>query len=226
MFAFIPMNPTAIPPVIPPPLPRDRLERFLRWIGCGLLGCLLLLAIAVYGATSYFRLSSEMAGLRDSLQAASGQLWRRTIAVNVGGLTFGAARAGLTFVKMEEEARVALQTIRSCEVGIYETAEDTESADRAAMLTAADEAMQKRGWERIVGVIAERNLATVYVPVKLHSTSDLKCCVMVFEGHKMILVASRVNLDPAIQFALARADFLNPRHKTLLHMQQSFAGTR
>jgi len=200
------MNPSAIPPSIPPPLPRDPLERFLRWLGCGLLVCLLLLGLAVYGATSYFRLSSEMAGLRDSLQAASGQSWHPTIALNVGGLTFGAARAGLAFVKMEDEARVALQTIQGCEVGIYQTMADTEATDRGAMLAAADQAMHERGWERVVGVIDHEDLVAVYVPAKISSTSRLKCAVMVCEGRQMILASTRANLDPAIQFALAKAD--------------------
>jgi len=199
-------NYTAIPPVISPPLPRDRVERFFRWIGGALLVCLLLLALAVYGATGYFRLSSEMAGLRDSLQTASGQQWHRTIALNIGGLTFGVARAGLSFVKMEDEARVALQTIQGCEVGIYQTMADTEDADRGAMLAAADAAMLRRGWERVVGVIDDGNLVAVYMPSKPEATSRMKCAVMVCEGRQMIVASTRANLDPAIQFALAKAD--------------------
>jgi len=218
MFAFFPMNnPLAIPPVIPPPFPRDPLERFLRWVGCGMLVCLLLLGLAVYGATSYFRLSSEMAGLRDSLQTASGQQWHRTIALNIGGLTLGAARAGLSFVKMEDEARVALQTIQGCEVGIYQTTADTETTDRGAMLAAADVAMQRRGWERVVGVIDDGNLVAVYMPAKISSTSRMKCAVMVCEGHQMVVVSTRANLDPAIQFALAKTDFGEMRNLIAKH---------
>jgi hypothetical protein len=208
---------STIPPLIPPPVPRDRLERFLRWVAALVLVGLLLFAALVYAATGYLRLSSEMSGLRDSVQTASGQSWRRTIALNIGGFTFGAARAGLHFVEMEEEPRLAVQTLRSCEVGIYETSEDTESADRGAMLAAADQAMQQRGWERIVGVIDDRNLAAVYVPANFHSPRDLKCCVVVFEGHKMILVSSRANLEPAIAFALRHADIgaLHKPHASL-----------
>jgi len=200
-------NPTAIPPVIPPPLPPNRLERFLRWIAGMFLVGLVLLALGIYGLTSYFRLSSEMAGLRDGLQAASGQEWHRTVAVNIGGFTLNAARVGLSFVEMEAEARVALQSIQACEVGIYQTAGDTASADRVAMLAAADQAMQKKGWARVVGVIDDENLVAVYVPANLSSTSQMKCAVMVCEGHQMILASTRANLDPAIKFALAKADF-------------------
>ena len=200
-------NATPIPPVIPPALPRDRVERFFRWVGGALLVCLLLLALVVYGATGYFRLSSEMAGLRDGLQAASGREWQRMIALNVGGFTFGAARAGLSFVKMEDEARVALETIQACEVGIYQTAADTGSVDHPEMLAAADKAMQKKGWERVVGVIADNNLVAVYVPTKLSSTSRMKCSVLVCEGQRMILASTRANLDPVIKLALAKADF-------------------
>ena len=140
---------TATPPVIPPSPPRDRVERFFRWLGGAVFVAMLLLAFAVYGVTGYFRLSSEMTGLRDSLQSASGRDWHRTIALNIGGFTFGAARAGLAFVDMEPEARAALQTIQACEVGIYQTMADTESADRGAMLTAAELYVRWRGAHRV-----------------------------------------------------------------------------
>jgi len=200
-------NITSIPPVIPPSLPRDSLERFLRWVGCAVLVGLIFLAVAVYGVTSYFRLGSEMAGLRDSLQSASGQEWHRQIALNVGGVTFGAVRAGLSLVKIEAEPRVALESIRGCEVGIYQTLSDTGNANRAAMLIAADKAMERRGWERIVGVIDKENLVAVYVPSKLNSTSRMKCAVMVCEDRQMILASMRANLDPAIEFALSQSEF-------------------
>jgi hypothetical protein len=206
-------TPAAIPPVIPRALPRDRIECFFRWVGGALLVCLLLLALAAYGVTGYFRLSSEMAGLRDGLQAASGREWHRTIALNVGGFTFGAARAGLSFVKMEEEARVALQTIQACEVGIYQTTEVTESTDHPAMLAAADKTMQKKGWERVVGVIADNSLVAVYVPAKISSTSRMKCAVMVCEGHQMILASTRANLDPAIKLAKRKKNGIKQKKK-------------
>lgn len=204
-------TPAAIPPIIPPLLPRDRVERFFRWMGATLLVCLLLLVAAVYAASGYFRLSSEMSGLRDSLQAASGRDWHRTIALNIGGFTFGAARAGLSFVEMPDQARVALQTIKGCEVGIYQTMADSETADRGAMLAAADQAMERRGWERVVGVIDDENLVAVYVPLKIASVSRMKCAVMVCEGNQMIIASTRANLNPAIQFALAKADFSGAR---------------
>jgi hypothetical protein len=177
---------------------------------------MLLLALAVYGVTSYFRLSSEMAGLRDNLQTASGQEWRRTIALNIGGFTFGAARAGLGLVNLQEEARVALQMVRACEVGIYRAAEDAPT-DRAAMLTAADEAMQRRGWERVVGVIKDDILVAVYMPAQPTAPSRMKCAVMVCEGRQMVLASARANLDPAINFALARADLGEARRLLARH---------
>ena len=199
------MNPS-IPPLIQP-RPRDRVERFFRWMAVVLMVCVALLALAAYGVTGYFRLSPEMAGLRDGLQSASGQPWQRKIAVNVGRPTFFAVRNGLSLVHMQDEARVALQTIRACEVGIYETSAGTDPEKRAALLTAADAAMSKRGWERIVGVMDGENLVAVFVPASLKSTDDFKCCVMVMEGHKMILASTRANLDAAIKLAMARADF-------------------
>jgi hypothetical protein len=85
------------------------------------------------------------------------------------------------------------------------------------MLTAADEAMQRRGWERVVGVIKDDILVAVYMPAQPTAPSRMKCAVMVCEGRQMVLASARANLDPAINFALARADLGEARRLLARH---------
>ena len=154
------------------------------------------------GVTSYFRLSSDTRALRNGLVESSGVDWHQKIALNVGGLTLGAARGGLSFVHLDERARAALQTVRGVEVGIYGLSANEESPDRAAMLKAADKAMNARGWQRVVGVMAEDALVALYVPEKNTTMQRLNCCVMVFDGRQMVLASARTNPQPLVQCLL------------------------
>src|ERR1044071_6208558 len=61
-----------------------------------------LVGLLILGVTSYFRLSSDTRALRSGLIAASGADWHQKIALNVGGFTLGLARAGLSFVPLDE----------------------------------------------------------------------------------------------------------------------------
>lgn len=161
----------------------------------------LIVAVAL-GVTSYFRLSSDTRALRDGLIESSGVDWHQKIALNVGGLTLGVARGGLSLVHLDERARAALQTVHGVEVGIYELSAAEETPDRNAMLVAADKAMRARGWERVVGVMAESELVAVYVPEKNTTLQRLNCCVMVFDGRQMVLASARTNPQPLVQCLL------------------------
>lgn len=158
--------------------------------------------VLVLGVASYFRLSSETRALRNGLIQASGVKWQQKIAFNVGDLTLGVARAGLSLAHLDDQARAALQSVRGCEVGIYELAAAAETPDRAAMLKAADKAMSARGWERVVGVMDEHALITVYVPEKNPNPQRLDCRVMVFEGRQMVLVSAETKPQKLIECAL------------------------
>ena len=161
----------------------------------------LVVALAL-GVTSYFRLSSDTRALRDGLIGSSGVDWHQKIALNVGGLTLGVARSGLSLIHLDERARAALQTVRGVEVGIYELSAADETPDRNAMLVAADKAMRARGWERVVGVMAEHELVAIYVPEKNTTFHRLNCCVMVFDGRQMVLASARTNPQPLVQCLL------------------------
>jgi hypothetical protein len=126
---------------------------------------------------------------------ASGAEWRRQICVNVGGLTFGIVRAGLSFVSLDAEARAAVQSVRGAEVGIYTLSSETNGPDNAAMLAIADRVLNARGWERVVGVLEGDKLVGVYLPVETIFAHKVKTCVVVFDGHHMVLVSAKANVE-------------------------------
>jgi hypothetical protein len=164
---------------------------------------LLLLVVIAVEVVSCFHLSSDTKALRNSLIKSSGVEWRQRIALNAGGLTLCAVRAGLSFVHLDAGARAALQSVRGAGVGVYQLPVGTKSPDRAAMLAAADAAMTARGWDRVVGVMDGRDLVTVYLPDKTVSDCRMKCCLMVFDGQEMVAVSARANLEPLLKYALA-----------------------
>lgn len=182
---------------------------FLRWffgamivvsVGLAVLGIAL-----VVGVASYFRLSSETRALRNGLIKASGADWHQQIAFNVGRMTLGVARTGLSLVHLDKEARAALESMHGLEVGIYQLPAAAKTPDRAAMLIAADKAMLARGWERAVGVMEGHELVAIYLPEKNTNMQRLNCCVMVFDGRQMILASARTNPQPLVKCLLDRS---------------------
>ena len=187
-----------------PPLIRPRGEHPWLWIVViGLMVMLFMIPVMLaVGVTSYFRLSSDTKALRNGLIKSSGVEWRQRLALNVGGLTLGAVRTGISFAPLDAKARAALEAVRGAEVGIYQLASGAEPPDCATMLAAADTAMTARGWDRVVGVIDRDNLVTVYISEKTTSARRMECCVMVFDGEQMILASAQANLQPLLQIAL------------------------
>ena len=175
---------------------------FLRLVFGVMIALSVLFVMLVIGVASCFWLSSDTRALRNGLIKSSGAEWRQKIALNVGGVTMGLARAGLSLVPLDENARAALRCVRGVEVGIYEVSGAAETPDRAAMLVAADKAMTARGWERVVGVMAERELVAVYVPKKNTNAQRLNCCVLVFEGRQIVLASARTNPQPLVECLL------------------------
>jgi hypothetical protein len=195
-----------IPPRYPPARVAARSNAMLRWFFYLMLAGLLLLVLAVVGVTSYLRLGADTAALRDAAQETSRAEWRKIIAVNIGDATCLLARAGLSFAKIPEEPCAAIRALRACEVGVFESC-GANSPDRGAMLTQADKAMSRRGWERVVGVMDGKDLVAVYVPRTMASPKRVRACILVLDGRQMVVVSAKGNLEPVIELALRRTDF-------------------
>jgi hypothetical protein len=157
--------------------------------------------LCILGITSYFRLSSETAALRDSVVKSGPDHWKKKFAVNVGWFTTGVMRTGLSFVKLDPEARAAAGAVRSFEVGLYNLDQGPSGPDRAAILTRADKAMTARGWERVVGVGHRHELVAVYLTTRNGSPEKMKCCVIVLEGRQLVVASLRGSLEPIVQIA-------------------------
>jgi hypothetical protein len=171
----------------------------LFWIGLSLLAPFVAVGGLILGVASYFHLSSDTRALRNRLMEASGVEWRQQIGLNIGRFTFGAVRAGLSFVTLDPEARAAVQAVRGAEVGIYELVSERSHPDGAAMLAVADKVLNDRGWERVVGVLDGEELVSVYLPAKTISARRVKCCVVVFDGQRMVMVRATANLEPLLE---------------------------
>ena len=192
------MNPTS-----PPPATRRPIRRFWLW---GLLATpLLLLLLLGAGVASFFYLGSDFRALRDGVIKSSDVAWRQQFALNASYPVLGAIRAGSSFVKLNPGARVAVQSVRSAGVGVYQLASKAPSPDRGAMLAAADSTMTARGWKRVVGVMDGKELVAIYLPEKKISIHRLKCCVLVFDGKELILVSVQGNPEPLLRYAFDQA---------------------
>ena len=139
------------PPVLGA-IPSSRPPSRLRLICLILLPILLLPVLCVVGIASYFHLGSSTRALGSAVMESVPGEWHKQFAVNVGYVTVGLVRFGSAFFRLPPEARAALQALDGGEVGVYEVKGETLHPDYAAILGAADKAMRRRGWERVVGV--------------------------------------------------------------------------
>jgi hypothetical protein len=170
-------------------------------------GTALGLALLCFCLTGCLRVSSEAEALRNGIMQTAGAQWDKEIEIGVGALALNLVRAGLTFVDLDPEARAAVRTIRSAEVGVYKLRRSPNQLNQHALLTAADQAMTKRGWDRVVAVVNERELVAVYVPDNVRSARDVKVCLVTLNNREMVVVSARSNLEPLMEIACNRPEW-------------------
>jgi hypothetical protein len=107
---------------------------------------------------------------------------------------------------MPPEPRAAFESIRGAEVGIYKLEESAGWVDPNAVLARADKAMSARRWDRVVGVSHEQELVAVYLPRRGLSTEHMRCCVLVLQGHNLVVAGASGNLDPLLELAQTKVD--------------------
>jgi hypothetical protein len=185
------------------------------WITAAVLAVALFctVALVVFGITSFFRLSRDSRQLRNSLVEASeaaGVSWSKKAELSFGAFSFGVARATLSLAdtrRVPKEARLALQSVSGAEFGIYRRTPRGGGLNAGALLTAADAAMAKRGWERIVGVVHDKQLVAVYIPRMAQLDEQLPACVAVLDREQLVVVAARAHLEPLLELAFERPEF-------------------
>ena len=167
---------------------------------------LIALGLVCLFATGCFRPSNPVRNLRDSVQQATGEAWMSEIELGVGALTLGLARAGGLVFELPPEARAVLRSVRGADVGVYRLRHPDRMVSGATVLPAADRALDKHGWDRLVGVIdGPHKTVAIYVSREPEWTRRLKLCVVVVDGSQMVIVSARGNPGPLIELALAQA---------------------
>jgi hypothetical protein len=168
-----------------------------------LVGVILLPLVAVMGVTSCLRLGSDATALRNSVIKIAPAKAR--VVVNVGLLTTGVGRLVAGLFPIPPEAQMAMRSIRAAEVGVYRLEQRIEDLDRARVLSKAEDAMRKRGWDRIVGVSHDRELVAVFMPQKV-CASNMRCCVLVVRDEDLVVVSARGKIEEVLKLAREKTD--------------------
>jgi hypothetical protein len=207
------MNPPPpLPPVAnPAPIPVRRRFRW-RYLFLGAAGLVVTLGVVLVATIVLsFRADADTRVLRrTALQSAPGT-WERQFEFGIGRLPVLLAKAGLSFVELEPEARAALGAFQSADVGIYRrTSAGSSGSDpdsgpagsTAGLLANVGRAMDERGWDPVVQVRDGRDTVAVFVARDGGSSRSLRTCVLVLDGDDLVIVSARANPEPLIQLAL------------------------
>ncbi|MBI2926809.1 MAG: hypothetical protein HYY24_14025 [Verrucomicrobia bacterium] len=171
-------------------------------------GTPLLLALAAFGVTGCSNMSRDAEALRDSLMTTAATEWNKEVEIGVGAITLSLARAGLSFVELDADARAALDAVRGAEVGVYHLQRGRQRLDPPALLAAADETMTARGWDRLVIVLGRHGLVAIYVPKEIKSPRHMKVCLAVLNERELVVVSAESNLEPLLEMASRHSERL------------------
>ena len=147
-------------------------------------------------AISFLTLNSDAATLRGHVMDATHADWDTRIQFSVGRLTFGALRTCLSFVPdLDEEARLAIGTVRNASVGIYELADHGIDWSHEKLFVDTDKAMNRRGWTRLVGVADHKDTVLIYVPADAELRGSVDVCLAVVDGRNLIIASASIDGD-------------------------------
>ena len=200
------MNSTETVPLANPPRRIRKRYLFL----ASFLGVLLACG---FGIVSVFRLSSDTRALRDVAVQSIGVQCDRKVALHVGGLATGLARAVSRFFDLAPEVRAGVQALRGAEVAVYEVRRVVPASERVQILAGADREMHRRGWMRIVGVMEKKQLVAIYVPAESLTPHQMKCSVLVLEDENLVIVSARGDIEPLLELARSRIDFAKAKQQ-------------
>lgn len=201
------MNDTPVPAGAINPVTKRRFR--WRYLFLGLLAAGFLGVVAV--ALSLLP-GREVQVIRNAVAGARPGKAETKISFGVGRVALGLARLVTPFTGLDADANSVLQAVRQADVSIQELAGPLAPGGRQAVLEATDQAMTRKGWERIVGVVeGDEHMGDevigVYVPVNLKPDDDLRVALFVLEGRDLITVAGRCRLEPLLELASRHGAF-------------------
>ena len=159
--------------------------------------------------TGCFRVSSDTQALRDvALELETGEAEEK-IELGVGFFTVGLAKLGARFVELPPEVRSILGSVDGVECSVYELRGG--ESNFAEVLSQADQVMDKRGSDRVVGVLGPDQLVAIYLPRSMKSHRDMSISVMVLTKRELICASARGDLDSVMQLAITKAQEQFPK---------------
>lgn len=180
-------------------------QGFLRFSPAKRIPLILVLSLCV-AVTGCFDVGRDTEILRSSLLKSLNRPYEKEFELGLGMFTFGLARAGLSFLPVDPEARQALSALRAADVAVYRIKANEAPIDYAAMLAVADKAMAGHSSDRLLTVINNRELVVIYVPTRADSTRNLKVSLLVLNQRQVVIGSASSNLEPLLELAFNRAD--------------------
>lgn len=186
------------------PAPR---RSYRRWLLLGIGLCLAPVLLLALVALSYVTLDRDAAVLRRQVMAATPAGWGTRVQLDVGHTTLEAIRSGLYFVHDRNiaDARLALAAVRHASVGVYERASGMADWSRPQLFAAADRAMGRRGWTRLVGVADPQHTVLVYASRDIAADKPVDLCLAVVEEQKLVVVSTTVDATLLAELAARHA---------------------
>jgi hypothetical protein len=159
-----------------------------RWLAAIAGACVLVTAVSIWNLVT---LSRDAAALRRELFSALPISARPQVQISVGPVLLTTARGLLSFVDdVPPEARQALRAIKAASVGVYRLDRNLEPSARVQLLAAADRAMDRRDWTRIVAVQKDDETVLVYMPADLAEGDPLRVCLAICAKDQLVLVSA------------------------------------
>ncbi len=172
----------------PSPAPQRRLWLWL--LALALTPCLLL-GIA---AASFLTLDRDAAALRRRVMATSNSEWNTTVQLSLGRFSLAAIRTGLAYIpKVDDQAKQALRAIHGASVGVYTLKGAAGTVSRRQLFAEADEAMNRRGYARMVGVCDRGDTVMIYTPTDPSGATTVDLCLAVLNGRELVIVSTSVD---------------------------------
>ena len=187
---------------LPAPAPR---RHFRYWV---LAATGVFLVLAAGGAYNLLTLNREATALRRGVLDvyAGGSTTRIQLSLDEAAL--GLLRTGLIFAPLPAEARLALKSVRKVSVGVYEL---NDAMSRANLMSRADAVMLARGYNRIIGVVEDKETVLIYAPDDADADT-LDVCLAVMDGRELVVVSARVASEPLMKLIAQKL----PRGRNLL----------
>ena len=168
----------------------------VKWLVILLAVPVVCLSVAAYGIYRTFTISGEVRELRRGMAKSFPQGWSKEIEVKAPRPLLWAGRRVVSWVNVEPDVRDAIQVVRGGQVGVYRLHEEPSRRQLGELLGRTDQAMDRRGWDRVVGVLNRHELVAVYMPAGADEDIELRGCVLVVSSRDLVLASVEGNLEP------------------------------